>query len=122
MSTPEPKEPRVTSVPAPMEYLVEGRKLMLANAAKYQPLPEWESMTPRQRDAAVAEHVCGWRWIKKSKDASRAELYSPEDARNLCNWLTTAIVDERSYDHSDYINPDFLPRYTTDANADLSVL
>lgn len=76
----------------------------------------WDAMTPRERDAWVAEHVMGWRDVDDGKFMAKWKGYDEDTGKVL--WDQT--------DHSGIPSEggcrDFLPNCSTDASADYLVL
>lgn len=77
---------------------------------------KWAAMTARERDAWVAEHVIGWRWIT---DGRRCLLQPPERIATMLPeyvFMFSQIADKVWEIHG------LVPSYTTDASADYLVL
>lgn len=74
-----------------------------------QIIAKWETLTPRERDAWVAEVVFGW----ERRFNGVQTVISPPEGDERRQWA--AVYDE-------YGCPHWLPRYTTDTAASWSVL
>lgn len=75
----------------------------------------WDEMTPRQRDAWIAEKVMGWSVVEECKSFGVVERHlrapgHPAKPNTVCNYITGTLVVP-------CLPNEFLPHYSTDIAA-----